>query len=64
MDNVDIRVKGNIMTIAVDLTRTIGPSKSGKTVMVATTNGNAAHESGVTIGLNIYRKAPAAKAAT
>ncbi len=56
MENVDISIKGNKMTIVVDLSKTVGPSKSGKTTIVATTSGNAAIEGGVIIGLNVYRK--------
>lgn len=56
MENVDIKIKGSTMTIVVDLSKTVGPSKSGKTMIVATTSGNAALEGGVIIGLNVYRK--------
>ncbi len=56
MENVDIKIKGNTMTITVDLSKTVGPSKSGKTTIVATTSGNAALEGGVIIGMNVYRK--------
>lgn len=57
MENVDIKIKGSVMTITVDLSKTVGPSKSGKTTIVATTSGNAALEGGVILGLNVYRKA-------
>lgn len=57
MENVDIKVKGNVMTITIDLSKTIGPSKSGKTMIVGTTGGNVTIEGGVTVGLNVYRKA-------
>jgi hypothetical protein len=39
MRNVKSEVKGNTLTITVDLTQTLGPSKSGKTVMVGTSEG-------------------------
>lgn len=56
MDNVDIKIKGNIMTITVDLSKKLGLSKSGKTELVAKTGGNVAIEGGVVVGLNVYRK--------
>jgi ABC-type polar amino acid transport system ATPase subunit len=56
MENVDIKIKGTTMTIVVDLSKTIGPSNSGKTMIIATTSGNAVLEGGVIIGLNVYRK--------
>jgi len=33
-----------------------GPSKSGKTIGVATTGGNVTLPNGVTVGVNAYRK--------
>lgn len=37
MQNVDMKVTGNILTITVDLTKDFGPSKSEKTTIIATT---------------------------
>lgn len=56
MKNVDITIKGNILTIVVDLKKEIGPSKSGKTILIASTEGNPEIVTGVSMGLNIYRK--------
>ena len=42
MKNVEINVEGNIMTIKVDLTKEFGPSSSGKTIIIASTEGNVA----------------------
>ena len=50
MKNVEINVEGNIMTIKVDLTKEFGPSSSGKTIIIASTEGNVAvegHEEGL-----------------
>jgi hypothetical protein len=58
MKNVEINVEGNIMTIKVDLTKEYGPSSSGKTIIIASTEGNVAidgHEE-IKVGLNIYKK--------
>ena len=58
MKNVETTVKGNILTIKVDLSKEYGPSKSGKTVIIASTEGNKSVENGngAIIGLNIYKK--------
>jgi hypothetical protein len=57
MKNVDITVSGNIMTIKVDLTKEFGPSASGKTIIIASTEGNiTVPEREEKVGLNVYRK--------
>lgn len=57
MINTDIKVTGNILTITVDLSSEAGPSKSGKTTIIASSQGNRPIEgTDATIGLNIYRK--------
>ena len=57
MKNVDITVSGNIMTIKVDLTKEFGPSASGKTTIIASTEGNiTVPEREEKVGLNVYRK--------
>lgn len=57
MKNVDINIdaKKKTMTITVDLSKRFGTSKSGKTLIVASTEGNAkAGFEDVVIGLNVY----------
>jgi hypothetical protein len=59
MKNVEYEIKGNIMTIKVDVSKSFGPSKSGKSEIIATTEGNKkikVNEEDVWIGLNIYKK--------
>jgi hypothetical protein len=58
MKNVEMKVEGNILTIKVDLTKEFGPSSSGKTIIIASTEGNVAipEKEEVKIGLNIYKK--------
>lgn len=58
MDNVEMQVQGNILTITVDLTQRLGPSASGKTIGIASTRGNKPLDGypGVSVGLNIYTK--------
>jgi|TARA_R100000789_G_scaffold1692_2_gene5105 hypothetical protein len=61
MENVDIKVEGDIMTIKVDLSKEQGLSKSGKTIIIASTG--PGHKltrtdspQDVVVGLNVYRK--------
>jgi hypothetical protein len=56
MKNVEMTVEGETLIIKVDLARDFGPSKSGKTVIVASTEGNAPVPGRrERIGLNVYR---------
>lgn len=54
MRNVVMEVKDNLLIITVDLTKSFGRSKSGKTTIVASTDGNVT-EGEVKIGLNVYK---------
>ena len=58
MKNLEMNVEHGTLTITVDLTKDLGPSASGKSVMIATTEGNVDVPGApdVKIGLNIYRK--------
>ena len=57
MKNVEMKVEGNMMTITVDLSKDFGPSSSGKTTIIATTEGNVTIPGrDEKIGLNIYKK--------
>lgn len=57
MENIDMKVDGNILTIKIDLTKEFGPSSSGKTIVIASTRGNAAVENfpDIKIGVNCYK---------
>ena len=58
MKNVEMKVDGNILTVTVDLSKEFGPSSSGKTIIIASTEGNVfidGHEE-AKIGLNVYKK--------
>jgi hypothetical protein len=60
MKNVTMSVNGNELTVKVDLSKDFGPSASGKTLIIASTEGNITVE-GTTdtkIGLNIYKPNP------
>ena len=58
MKNIEMKVEGNILTIKVDLTKEFGPSSSGKTIIIGSTEGNVAvpEKEQVKIGLNVYKK--------
>ncbi len=56
MKNVEMKVEGDLLTITIDLSKDFGPSKSGKTIIIASTEGNKSipgkeHK----IGLNVYK---------
>ena len=65
-DSVYMNVDDNgILTLRVDTTKDIGPSASGKTIMIASSGGNKKinvgtedNEDNVMLGLNIYRYPP------
>jgi hypothetical protein len=57
MKNVEMTVVGNLLTIKVDLSKEFGPSASGKTLIIASTEGNVTiPERAEKVGLNVYKK--------
>ena len=58
MKNVEMSVEGKILTIKVDLTKEFGPSSSGKTIIISSTEGNQSvpDTENIKIGLNVYKK--------
>ena len=57
MKNVEMKVEGTTLTITVDLSKEFGPSSSGKTTIIATTEGNVSLPGrDEKIGLNVYKK--------
>lgn len=57
MKNIETKIDGTKLVITVDLSKTFGRSKSGKTEIVATTEGNVSLEGRpeVKMGINIYK---------
>ncbi|MFC1862847.1 hypothetical protein ACFL1Z_02710 [Thermodesulfobacteriota bacterium] len=56
MKNIEMTVEKEILIIKVDLSKDFGPSKSGKTIIIASTEGNVSVlDREEKIGLNIYR---------
>jgi hypothetical protein len=51
-------VEGDVLTIKVDLSKRFGKSSSGKSIIIASTEGNQSIPSNddIKIGLNIYTK--------
>ena len=58
MRNVETKVEGNVLTIKVDLAKNLGRSKSGKSILIASTEGNATVRTQdgreIKLGLNVY----------
>lgn len=57
--NIKTEVKGDILTITVNLSEDHGPSKSGKTLIVASSHGftNIDHKgSNIGISINVTKK--------
>ena len=57
MKNIQIERKGDLLTVKIDLSKTSGASKSGKSIVIASTEGNVAIEGGMFLGINCYKKA-------
>lgn len=56
MQNVKWEIKEDKLIIEIDLTQDFGPSKSGKTITIASTRGNQKIEgTNAVIGLNVYK---------
>ena len=59
MINVVTAIKGDVLTITVNLKERHGPSTSGKTISIASTHGNirlSPPHDNVSLGLNVYTK--------
>ncbi len=57
MKNVEMSIEGSMLTIRVDLSKEFGPSSTGKTIIIASTEGNVTiPDRQEKVGLNVYRK--------
>ena len=57
MKNMEVTIdKTGLMTIKVDTNQRFGKSASGKSTIIASSEGNVVLEGGVTVGLNVYCK--------
>ena len=59
MKNCEMELKGNILTITVDISKEFGVSSSGKSIIIGSTEGNVSlpDKEDIKIGVNVYRKA-------
>lgn len=59
MKNIEMTVIGEELVIKVDLSQSFGRSTSGKSIIIASTEGNQSIPGNeeIKIGLNIYKKA-------
>jgi chemotaxis signal transduction protein len=60
MKNVEMNVEGDKLIIVVDLKQEFGLSSSGKSITIASTEGNVAipNREEIKIGLNVYKPKP------
>ncbi|MDR3540921.1 MAG: hypothetical protein P4L69_08175 [Desulfosporosinus sp.] len=58
MKNCEMKLDGNILTITADISKEFGKSASGKSIIIASSEGNVSipDKEEIKIGLNIYRK--------
>jgi hypothetical protein len=58
MKNCEMKLNGDILTITVDVSKDFGKSSSGKSIIIASTEGNVSipEKEEIKIGLNIYKK--------
>jgi hypothetical protein len=53
---IEFEVKDGVLYLKIKLNQNFGPSKTGKTIIVATSSGNKKIEgTDVTLGLNLYK---------
>jgi hypothetical protein len=57
-ENVVAEIKGNHLLLDIDMSKELGPSSTGKTMLVATTRGNKLVPGckGLKIAVNAYHK--------
>jgi len=57
MKNIETEVKGDMLVITVDLSKEFGSSSSGKSIIIASSEGNKpiAGKPGIMMGVNVYR---------
>jgi len=58
MKNMEMKLEGTKLTITVDISKEFGMSTSGKSLIIASSEGNISipGKEEVKIGLNVYRK--------
>jgi hypothetical protein len=58
MKNCEMKLEGDILTIKVDISQEFGKSSSGKSIIIASTEGNVSitEKEDIKIGLNVYKR--------
>ena len=57
MKNIEMKVDDDFLTITIDLSKEYGKSSSGKSIIIASTEGNqSVPGTDCKIGLNVYMK--------
>jgi len=54
--NITYDIDGDQLVIRVDLSKEFGFSSSGKSIIIASSEGNELIATGVQMGLNVYKK--------
>ena len=57
MKNIEMNISADKLTVVVDLKKNFGKSKTGKSIIIATTEGNQSlpYKESMKMGLNIYK---------
>ena len=57
MQNIELDREGDTLVLRIDMTKELGRSKSGKSLLIATTAGNVTvpGPEGAKLGLNLYK---------
>lgn len=57
MKNIEMSLDGTILTMKVDISKEFGASKSGKSITIASTEGNVSIPDAekIKVGLNVYK---------
>ena len=62
MENVNIKIKNQVLTITIDLSKNLGPSKSGKSTIIASSYDGRSRKwgkeilQGVQMMLTVYKE--------
>ena len=56
LKNIEAKMEGKIMVLRIDTSKNVGETKSGKSVMLATSGGSEEMGNGLYLGLNLYKK--------
>ena len=57
MKNIEMNITADKLTVVVDLKKNFGKSKTGKSIIIASTEGNQSlpYKESMKMGLNIYK---------